>query len=124
MKVLVAAKVGNEIGEMFYGVEGELVRPSLPCSDRLCECGKSFTGLASGQFCTYAQVADLAHIGNAPFRAAWFDALVREEGLERTAADHRWAMEWAERVLSAADVLETGTIVSYDGASIRSVVTR
>lgn len=121
MKVFVAVRVGTE--EMFDGVEGELVRPAWPFQ-RSAADGPRFMGIASGRASRYARVADLGHFGDAPFRSVFFDALVRDTGLEVTNDNQRRAMESAEQVLAAADALDEGTIVECDGSRIRAAATR
>lgn len=121
MKVFVAVRKGPE---GFEGVEGELVRPALQCVDRLCDCGESFVGMASGHLTRYAEVSSLPHVGRAPYRSIFFESIMRDEGLERSNENQRWAMEWAERVLAAADPLEVGTTVAYDGKRIREAAAR
>lgn len=119
--MFVAVRVGTE--EMFDGVEGELVRPARPVHESTA-VGPRFMGIASGRASRYARVADLGHVGHAPFRSVFFDALVRDTGLEVTNDNQRRAMELAEQVLAAADALDEGTIVKYDGRRIRAVAAR
>ena len=121
MKVFVAVRNGPE---GFEGVEGELVRPALQCVDRLCDCGETFVGMASGHPTRYAEVLSLPHVGRTPYRSIFFESLMRDEGLEISNENQRWAMEWAERVLAAADTLEVGTVVHYDGELIRVAAAR
>ena len=121
MKVFVAVRLGTE--EVFETVEGELVRPARS-RHPTGTAGRAFTGIGSGRSCQYARVADLAHLGHTPFRSVFFDALVRDNGIEATNENQRWAMEWAERILAAADALEEGTIVEYDGSRIREAAAR
>ncbi len=121
MKVFVAVRLGTE--ELFETVEGELVRPARS-RHPTGTAGRAFTGIGSGGSCQYARVADLAHLGRTPFRSVFFDALVRDNGIEATNENQRWAMEWAERILVAADALEEGTIVEYDGSRIREAAAR
>lgn len=121
MKVFVAVRMGEH--DKFDTVEGELVRPSS--ASQLGGVDEaSFVGVGSGGECQYARVANLAHLGHAPFRSVFFDALVRDQGLAPTNENQRWAMEWAERILAAAETLEVGTIVEYDGAQIRVAAAR
>lgn len=121
MKVFVAVRVGTE--ELFDGVEGELVRPARPFQESPAD-GPGFMGIASGRASRFARVADLGHVGHAPFRSVFFDALVRDTGLEATNDNQRRAMESAEQVLSAAGALDEGVIVMYDGWRIQEVATR
>lgn len=121
MKVFVAVRVGTE--ETFDGVEGELVRPAWALQES-GDGGPRFVGMASGRGSRYARVADVGHLGHAPFRSVFFDALVRDTGLEVTNVNQRRAMESAEQVLAAAASLDEGTIVEYDGRRIRAVATR
>jgi hypothetical protein len=121
VKVFVAVRVGTE--EMFDGVEGELVRPARPVRESTAD-RPGFIGIASGRASRYARVADLGHVGHAPFRSVFFDALVRDTGLEVTNDNQRRAMESAEQVLATADTLDEGAIVMYDGWRIRVTATR
>ena len=121
MKVFVAVRVGTE--ETFDGVEGEPVRPARPVHEPTA-ARPGFVGIASGRTSRYARVTNLGHVGHAPFRSVFFDALVRDTGLEVTNDNHRRAMESAEQLLAAADNLDEGTIVMYDGWRIRAAATR
>lgn len=116
MKVLVATSrtQGARSGDFHWGIDGELVWISEPCTtDRRrigngCGCGRSFAGLASHRAMTTAEVRELPEMTLESYERALADGL----------ADAGWPASWAPdmaRELSRfADDWDAGTVLERD----------
>lgn len=86
MKVFVATTrgQGDRAGDVFHGVEGELVRMPLgTCANPRCGCDRSVTGLATSKTSTTFMAVERPEIHADAYRQILLGALDREGWLER-----------------------------------------
>ena len=125
MLVLVATRdtQGDEVGDYFHAVEGELVTPVTVecCVPDQCGCGRGFPGLVSARAATTAMVVQRPAITPALLRDAVTDSLRRGGWLALADADDGLADELihdhVDAITRIGAAFGEGAVVRRDGTT-------